>query len=45
MVALVAVCSLAAARPASADVKCGQYQSTDYGMAQTCDAGIPSQRD
>jgi hypothetical protein len=42
MVALVAACSLAVARPASADVKCGQYQSTDYGMAQICDAGIPS---
>jgi hypothetical protein len=42
MIALVAACGLAAARPASANVKCGEYQSTDYGMAQICDAGIPS---
>jgi hypothetical protein len=44
MVALVVVYGLAVARPAAADVKCGQYQSTDYGMAQICDAGIPSQQ-
>jgi hypothetical protein len=42
MAALVAGCSLLATRPAAADVKCGQYADTDYGMAQICDAGIPS---
>ena len=41
--ALVAGCCIVVSRPASADVKCGNYQSTDYGMAQICDAGIPSQ--
>ncbi len=43
MVALIATSGLAVAQPASADVKCGRYQSTDYGTAQLCDAGIPSQ--
>jgi hypothetical protein len=41
--ALVVGCCIGGSGPASADVKCGNYQSTDYGMAQICDAGIPSQ--
>jgi hypothetical protein len=42
MAALVATCTLLGTRPAAADVKCGRFSYTDYGMAQVCDAGIPS---
>lgn len=40
--ALVAGSCVAGARPASADIKCGDFQATQWGMAQICDAGIPS---
>jgi hypothetical protein len=29
--------------PAQAAIQCGPFESTPYGPAQTCDAGIPSQ--
>jgi hypothetical protein len=43
IVVLLAAGAVATPLPATANVRCGDYEQTAYGPAQICDAGIPSQ--